>query len=179
MSGVYHSKKVIAISKTPGVRQFLGDAMNSVIAKVQVPCMTYETLVTVYGVGCLTKWRVHGFNCWNVWCMDSMISDDHRRRFPMEKCLIVERIRFSHPLESWLKSSYDSKLPSRLFPKALAVRVTSAQLRFTRYPEDSSLTQGLAGVDMEWFIVSTSEGSQLETAEVAVCGSFASSKACH
>lgn len=51
MSGVYHSKP----SKTPGVRQFLGEAMNSVIAKVQVSCMTYETLVTVYGVGCPTK----------------------------------------------------------------------------------------------------------------------------
>eukprot|EP00434_Breviolum_minutum_P030444 symbB.v1.2.026923.t1/scaffold2730.1/size72026/7 len=43
-----------SIKRLPeGVRQFLGEAMNSVIAKVQVPCMTYETLVTVYGVGSL------------------------------------------------------------------------------------------------------------------------------
>eukprot|EP00913_Durusdinium_trenchii_P013274 g12458.t1 len=44
-----------SIKKVPeGVRQFLGDDMlRSVLAKVQVPCMTYETLVTVYGVGSL------------------------------------------------------------------------------------------------------------------------------
>lgn len=48
-----------SIKKVPeGVRQFLGDDMlRSVLAKVQVPCMTYETLVTVYGVGFLIAFQ--------------------------------------------------------------------------------------------------------------------------
>lgn len=40
-----------------GVQQVLGVLAERVVAKVQIPCMTYETLVTVYGVGCLVETR--------------------------------------------------------------------------------------------------------------------------
>ncbi|CAK9090436.1 Hypothetical protein SCF082_LOCUS42651, partial [Durusdinium trenchii] len=47
-----------SIKKVPeGVRQFLGDDMlRSVLAKVQVPCMTYETLVQ-FEKNMLSDWR--------------------------------------------------------------------------------------------------------------------------
>ena len=44
-----------------GVRQLLGDAAMKVMGKVQVPCTTYETLLTIYGIGSPAKKSMRGW----------------------------------------------------------------------------------------------------------------------
>eukprot|EP00439_Symbiodinium_sp_Y106_P032598 s4558_g3.t3 len=41
-----------------GVRQLLGKRAMDVMGRVQVPCMTYETLLTVYGIGSLDVLKI-------------------------------------------------------------------------------------------------------------------------